>query len=427
MEITHERLALEEAIKKIESEAAQRARAVRGPIMPWMRAREPEPADPIRSMDPLAELANLIGRTDPFAPQDSGYSPIEPLNLNRTGLFATTHHPALSQANALPPITLIPEQNQRRAIAFRSTRRGPLDLLPDPPSDSFDPEQSQLYTRIRLQLTKLKDDVPSQERVQLDAIIDEFLDQPVEWHKVEFKKVLWLCGNGLRNTLAQHDAVKDSSEPHYSKLPPAVAEALRRPVETWNVFAIGDADLVELDAIRLGPQEQMAIMEKIKAARPIVVMASVDREITTEQAGKVLNASLLAASAPFDNINTKQAQDLADGTSRNLVFQIVRRAYLFCHEIIDPKTEEARALVSEYKKGAAKAAGAASVTAIIAGATLSVSYAASFFEFVANHAEAFREYIATALQNDQLNQVIDYIEYTRAKLRKEKHTADPSS
>src|ERR1035441_3408352 len=50
VEITHERLSLEEAIKKIESEAAQGARR---PIMPWMRAREPELVDPVRSMDPL--------------------------------------------------------------------------------------------------------------------------------------------------------------------------------------------------------------------------------------------------------------------------------------------------------------------------------------------------------------------------------------
>jgi hypothetical protein len=47
--------------------------------------------------------------------------------------------------------------------------------------------------------------------------------------KLNLKEVLWLCGNSLRTLLTQHDAVKDDPEPHYSKLPPAVAEALRHP------------------------------------------------------------------------------------------------------------------------------------------------------------------------------------------------------
>jgi hypothetical protein len=409
-EITRERLSLEEAVRKVEAEATQRARAARTPsVMPWRRARESDSADPVPATDPLAELAQLIGRTDPFAAhRDENHASIEDANIGRFGL---------KQPNLLPPVTVIPEQNRKRAIAFRPSRRGPLDLVPDPPSDFFDPEQSHLYTRIRLQLAKLKDDVPSQERVQLEAVIDDFLDQPAEWHNVEHKKVLWLCGNALRNALAQHDAVKADLEPHYSKLPPAVAEALRRPVETWNVFAIGDPELAELDSIRLGPQEQRAIVEKMNAARPIVQTAAVNREITTEQAGKVLSASLHAASAPLDNINTKQAQHLAEGTSRNLIFQIVRRAYLFCQRLIDPKTDEDRALVLEYKKGVAKEAGTSSVKALIAGATLAAPYAVSFFELVATHAGVFRDYIVIALQNEQLAQVIDFIEYTKAKLK----------
>jgi hypothetical protein len=56
---------------------------------------------------------------------------------------------------------------------------------------------------MRSQLVKLQEDVPSRERVQIDDAIDDFLDQPSSWQAVEYKKVLWLCGNALRSKLAQ--------------------------------------------------------------------------------------------------------------------------------------------------------------------------------------------------------------------------------
>ncbi|WP_167380635.1 hypothetical protein [Bradyrhizobium arachidis] len=77
------------------------------------------------------------------------------------------------QRLSFPPITAIPDQNEK-AITFRPSRRGPLELLPDPPRDPHDPEQSQLYVRIRQQLSKLKEDVPSQERAQINDALDHF-------------------------------------------------------------------------------------------------------------------------------------------------------------------------------------------------------------------------------------------------------------
>jgi hypothetical protein len=321
-----------------------------------------------------------------------------------------------SRAVNLPPISIIPEQDENRAIAFRPTRRGPLDLQPDPVSDPLDPEQSQLYSRIRAQLENLKEEIPSQERAQINGAIDDFLNQPSSWDQVEYKRVLWLCGNALRQSLAQHDAVQSLSEPHYSKLPPGVAESLRRPVEAWNIFTLGDSELAKLDAIRLGPQEQSAAIGKIDAARPILELARQDRNITTEQAGKAVEISLKVVDTPSDDLNKKQAQDLADGTSQNLIFQIIRRAYLFCEDIINPQTEEAKALSKEYKLGAAKAAGAATITAIVGTAVFAGPYAASFFDFVATNAGPFRAYIAAAFQNNQLNDVINTIEFTRSRL-----------
>jgi hypothetical protein len=466
-EITRERLSLEEAIEKVESEAVARSRKrYRGASFAADDDDLGRPLPPSRGeSDPLAELARLIGQTDPFAnlgrpPQpetadnsdlpgvlpwlkrardskraapdrfhdeDALYGELEAdekedgrskdeAEDERTEVQNGAGYAKPRSKFSLPPISTLPEQNERKAIAFRPSRRGPLELLPDRATDFLDPEQSQLYARMRAQLVKLQEDLPSQERVQIDDALNDFLDQPASWQAVEYKKVLWLCGNALRNKLAQHDAVKDDLDPHYSTLPAGVAAALRKPVETWNVFVLGDPDLVELDAKRLGPQEQQTAIKNINAARSIVETAAIDREITTEQTGNVLTASLEAASSPLDNINTKQAQDLAEGTSRNLVVQILRRAYLFCQHLVDPQTDEARALVVEYKKGIAKAAGVATFGAALATVSYGAPYAASFFEFVALNAEVLKAYVAIAIQNDQLSQVIDVIEYTRTSL-----------
>jgi hypothetical protein len=89
---------------------------------------------------------------------------------------------------------------------------------------------------------------------------------------------------------------------------------------------------------------------------------------------------------------------------------------LVCQNLIDPQTDEARALILEYKKGLVRAAGTATFGAVVVGVSYGVGHAASFFEFVALNAEVFKAYIAIAFQNHQLRQVIDVIEYTRSSL-----------
>ena len=280
------------------------------------------------------------------------------------------------------PLKTIPKQNIKKAIAFRPTGAGPLDLLEDPPTDPYDPEQAELYVRVRAQLGKLKDDLPSQEQNQINDVVDDFLAQPPFLHEIKFKKVLWLCGNALRSALAKHDAVS-KDEFHYARLPPNVAESLRRPVQEWNVFVFGDDELRELDDRRIGPREHDKILANIEAAKPLIETATSDRSITTEQAARVVSASIKTANLESSDINAKQAQEMANGTFINLATQILRRAHLFCSRLIEARTDEDKTVLLEYKKGAAKALGAATVAGVIGG-TVSVGgfatpYAVSFF------------------------------------------------
>jgi len=375
-EITRERLSLEEAVRTVEGEAAKRARD-------HSRARRAAAEQDALELKAANELRAVL------RPNESQTTQRRPV---------------------APPVTIIPEQDLKQAIGFSPTRRGPLDLVLDPPRDPFDPEQMMLYQRIRSQLKQLKDAIPSQERVQIDPAIDEFLDQPENWHEVEFKKLLWLSGNSIRTLLTQHDAVKSDAEPHYSKLPPSVAEALRRPVQAWNVFVQGDQDLAQLDAQRLGPQEQVEILKHLAAAEQLIAKAATDRNITTERAANALISTLKAANDSNSNINTRLAQDLADKTSKNFFSQILRRAYLIRDAIVDPESEASKTLTLEFIKGASSAAGGA--TLLLLG-----SHAISFFEFVAMNPVLVKHYILVTFENLQMTEIVDAIEFEYLRLK----------
>src|SRR6266481_562203 len=182
-EITRERSSLEEAIRKVESEAAN-------PYRQHFSSDEDGSFPAGGESDPLAELARLIGQTDPFGtmgrasvePEDSAPSgpppwirranrqevyeepepeqdyepsPVHPLHRDTARhqfdsppyQDAVYSQPAASEEVegqegleegeaskpnpklSLPPISTLPEQNEKKAIAFRPSRRGPLELL----------------------------------------------------------------------------------------------------------------------------------------------------------------------------------------------------------------------------------------------------------------------------------------------------------
>jgi hypothetical protein len=319
----------------------------------------------------------------------------------------------------LPPAEVIPVQIGT-AISFTSANYGPLGLVPDAPPRTIDPEQVELYARLRKQLTSLLENVPTQERVQITEQVNDFLRQPLNWTEVQQKKVLWICGNELRNVLAQHDAVVDDPDPHYAKLPIVAAEALRRPVETWNVVVLGDITLRELDAQRLGPRENEAAKEQLDYAKLFVSAATQDRQITNIEAGAAIEASFAAANASTDNIHARQARELARGTTQNLVVQILRGAYRVAQDLLKPQSEEARQFANEYKAGIYKKLGewtmTGAVAATISAGTAVYLYGVPFFEFVVTQGPSLKEYIAVAFQSEQLAQIVDSIMWLRLKL-----------
>jgi hypothetical protein len=314
---------------------------------------------------------------------------------------------------SLPPLSAIPEQNESRAFAFIQTRTGALDIIPDPPLDPYDAEQNQLYARIRYLLEQFNDQFATQQRSQVSKQIDDFLRQPPEWSQVISKRMVWACANALRSKLAQHDAVKDSSEPSEAKLPPDLAEALRDPIQVWNVFVLGDADLVSFDAMRFGPTEQKVVEQAWNAAQPFLSAAGKDRQITTVRAADAIDLTMKAAGVGGESIHATQARELAAQTSRNLASKIIRDAYLGALGTINPKTPEDLIRAEEFAKGAASEAGKMAVRGVTAagviGAGYVISHAGSYIAWVAANADVVKELVANAFGGGQVSQIVDFI------------------
>jgi hypothetical protein len=130
-EITRERLALEEAIRKVEAEAARQAREVARP-KPVRRTEAPKREEPPRREEP-SRLPFRTSRT--------------PENLSRP---AASPPPAPEPASAPLPPPPFPPLGPRRSLQdealkrFRETPPPPPEQRPPRPSRSFDPPQDNL-------------------------------------------------------------------------------------------------------------------------------------------------------------------------------------------------------------------------------------------------------------------------------------------
>ncbi|MEX0953879.1 MAG: hypothetical protein WDZ83_01550 [Rhizobiaceae bacterium] len=313
------------------------------------------------------------------------------------------------------PADVIPDQN-RHAVLFSSPSDGPLRPLTDD-GGATDTEQALLYAALRDSLRNLREQVPTQELGPAAKPVDGLLEQPDSWEDVQYKKILWLRGNALRNRLARHDAVAKDPEPHYDKLPPAVAEAFRLPVEAWNILVIGDSILSALDASRPGPGEVERLDRESQASQPVAETAVLDRSVTAEETQGVVNANKAVLESAGNDISGRQGRDWANETNKNLASRLILGAYATVRDLADPNSEEARIAVKEIKSGFYKAAGAGAAAGAAGVAAASYFHGWQFVEFVAANAPMFKHYVATVYSNIQLEQVIDYIKLIRDRVR----------
>jgi hypothetical protein len=306
----------------------------------------------------------------------------------------------------LPPESIVPAPSSL-GLPLVPTKSGPLGLQADT-HNAGDLEQADLYNRLRTQLDRLVEDVPSQDLGAVRSIIDDFMDHPETWDAVQFKKSLWVSGNQLRSVLARHDAVANDKEPHHDKLSVACASALRLPTETWNILIIGDGTLTTLDAIRLGPGERINEQDKIEAAAPVVELATGNPAVIVAEAALAINATIEASRNAAPGINGDQAIVVASATGHQVVRSVLANAYKVAQELRNPDSDEAKFAAKEFRSGAYKKLGEAAIAVpVIAASFGAYNYGFVFLDFVASNSTQLKAYAQVAYQNPQIVQMID--------------------
>lgn len=301
-----------------------------------------------------------------------------------------------------PPIESIPEQN-RVGTRFGVDVEGRIDVLRTPPAT--DDLQSLHYHEMRHKARDLAglgqmlgDIAPAVTRI-LEALPKRMEDASVDR--------LWSRANTLRRRYDVHArAGEDNLGPDPARLHSLVAGNLGDFIDSFNVYAIGDPRLLELDHIRLGPQDREAARKLVGLAEPIALGVSEAESPTTLAAQETLTEQVRAAiNAPAD-INGDQAVELAQATTRNFVSELLRRAYAPIKNLGGFLTGERSFAIKEYRAGIYRAAGGATLTGA-SGATY--LHWPQISSFVVHHANELTAFVAAAFQNPKLVEIIDLI------------------
>ena len=291
-------------------------------------------------------------------------------------------------------------------IGIQTTKAidGPLKPIGDGKS-KHDPEQNALYEEMREQLQQLLDNTPSQILGDNKQLIERFLSHPANFNEVDLKKMLWLHGNRLRNLLARHDQAMQSDDMHFNKLAPEFSEALRDPLETWNVLVVGDPILRQRDQERLGPRERDEINIELIAANPFLEKAKDNRKIIDPELAIIIELEQEIAEQAVQNIHNDQATVLAAASNRNIAAETLSGAYKTARNLSDPKTSKMQKAIGVFSAAFIGAAGVATFD----GVTVGLSNGWQYVEFIALNSELFKDYLSIAFSKSDFSGHVDYI------------------
>ncbi len=299
-----------------------------------------------------------------------------------------------------PPIESIPEQ-ERTGTRFGMDDVGRIDVLRTPPTT--DDLQRLHYDEMRhkaealSELGQMLGDVARAVSRILDALPERIEDASIDR--------LWSRANTLRR---RHDAHVRSTDsrlgPDPARLPPLVAENLGDFLDSFNVYVIGDPRGLELDRIRLGPQDRETARRLADLAAPIARAASEPDSPVTPLAGETLSEQVAAAADAPDDINGDQAAELARKTAGNFVSELLRRAYAPVRVVGAFVKSEAIFAQKEARAGFYHAGGAAAFVALPG-----YLYWPELSSFVVRHADALKAFVSEFYQNPKLVEIIDLI------------------
>ena len=108
---------------------------------------------------------------------------------------------------------------------------------------------------------------------------------------------------------------------------PLVAADLGDFIDSFNVYVLGDPRALELDRVRLGPQDREAARRIAALAAPIARAAGEPDSPTTPAAQEALSEQVDATIDAPNDINGDQSVELAGKTTGNFVSELLRGAY----------------------------------------------------------------------------------------------------
>jgi hypothetical protein len=208
--------------------------------------------------------------------------------------------------NFYPSIEVIPQQ-EAGGTRFRADDQGRIDVLRI--AAAADELQDLHYREMRFKAQALA--ALGQMLGDLGYGIGRILEALPEHIDDVSVDQLWSRGNTLRRRYDAHvRTVDDRLGPDPARLHALVAAGLGDLVDSFNVFAIGDPRLLELDRVRLGPQNREAADRIVVLATPIVIAAGESESPATSAAQEALAEQVDAAVDAPSSIDGDQATEL---------------------------------------------------------------------------------------------------------------------
>ena len=174
---------------------------------------------------------------------------------------------------------------------------------------------------------------------------------------------------------------------------PLVAADLGDFIDSFNVYVLGDPRALELDRVRLGPQDREAARRIAALAAPIARAAGEPDSPTTPAAQEALSEQVDATIDAPNDINGDQSVELAGKTTGNFVSELLRGAYA-----------QIRKSGAVIRDGFYREAGAHAFRSLVSG-----DHWPEISSFVVHNADALRAFVKGTFQNPKLVEIIDWI------------------
>jgi Leucine-rich repeat (LRR) protein len=296
--------------------------------------------------------------------------------------------PQQPEPEELPDPDKIPQQ-AASGLLFGGSETGPIQLVSPPgetPQDNA--AQREFYAEIKDKAAALIEACGSSNRLGRTRQMAERLVGTMGQELPQLQeRLFWSRMNTLRRASEHDRRAREARDPETPPMPEDVAVHLDDLVDTLNVFASGDARLVEIDHQSIDPALRIATEELTKAAREIAEAARGETRVIDREAAEVLDE--VAADAVGQSPSADRAREFSVRSSRNLALELLRRAY--------------RVVRAGAQKGSGWAAGA------IAGSVIGGIGGAQFVDFIARLEPLIRGIIRDLPAQETLTTILNLI------------------